>query len=263
MIIVIANWKSNGSLPAIGEWCGEMVDKFPQIHIDKPGCQVCVCPPHIFISEFADKLGSLVQQPASGFALGSQDLSPYAMGAYTGEVNAQMLKEFFGSYAILGHSERRTLFGENSTALSQKVKQSFASDITPIFCVGETAGEREKISDVLDEQLEPLLQELKHRPDAKAIVAYEPVWAIGTGQAATPKVANEAHLLIKDKLAKIELTNSIKVVYGGSVTADNAKDFTGMPDIDGLLVGGASLKADSLLQIVQNVQNMQNMQNLV
>lgn len=255
MKLIIANWKSNGNLTLVREWCAEVMQSFPQIQIDKPECQVCVCPPHIFIAEFSDKLGSLVQNSNGRFNLGSQDISAYASGAYTGEINADMLKEFSCSYAILGHSERRTLFAETSVALSAKIAQSFVAGIIPIFCVGETATERDNISKVIEEQMLPLLQALQQNPEGEAIVAYEPVWAIGTGQAATPQIANEAHVIIKAQLQEIspQIQERIKIVYGGSVTADNAKSFTEMPDIDGLLVGGASLNATSLLQIVLNV----------
>lgn len=260
MKIIIANWKSNGSLPAVNEWCAEVMDTLPKLGANKtnePQTQFCVCSPHIFIAEFANKLKSLLTNEE--LYLGSQDISAYGSGAYTGEVNGQMLKEFLCSHAILGHSERRTLFGETDAALSAKINLAFAAGIAPIFCIGENLDERARVDEVLGKQLEPLLQALRESSQQNgaisAIVAYEPVWAIGTGQAATPTVANEVHAFIKGALADINplFKDSIPVVYGGSVKPDNARDFTDMPDIDGLLVGGASLQAASILQIVENV----------
>ena len=255
MTIIIANWKSNGNLAAVNQWCAEFVEKFPKQQQANPECQACVCPPDIFIPAFADKLAPLLQPVAGGFYLGSQDISAYPGGAYTGEVNVGMLKDFSCSHAILGHSERRTHFAETEESLSAKVSQCVGAGVTPIFCVGETLDERDNIAAVLQTQMSPLLQVLGQNPDADVVVAYEPVWAIGTGQAATPQIADDAHQILKSQLEAVnpQLKQRIKVVYGGSVTPDNAKDFTAMPNIDGLLVGGASLKAASMLQILANV----------
>jgi triosephosphate isomerase (TIM) len=187
--------------------------------------------------------------------LGGQNMHAETKGAFTGEISPVQLKDVGCAYALLGHSERRQLFGETDAALKVKLQSAFAHGLTPVLCVGETLDEREdqKTFAVLKRQLS-ILEGLAPASAATLVIAYEPVWAIGTGRTATPAIAEEAHRFIRDQLKRLfsdGLAQGLRILYGGSVKADNIDALMAEPDLDGALVGGASLKAEEFLRIVQ------------
>ena len=207
-----------------------------------------VCPPFPFLEAVAKQLAG------TGIALGAQTVSEHASGAYTGEVAASMLRDVGCEYAIVGHSERRALFGETSAAVAAKFEAAAGAGLVPVLCVGETLEEREagRTEAVVGEQLGAVLRRLGIEAFAGgAVIAYEPVWAIGTGRTATPEQAQEVHRHIRGLLADRDasVAERVQVLYGGSVKGDNAAGLMAMPDIDGGLIGGASLKADDFLAI--------------
>jgi triosephosphate isomerase len=189
----------------------------------------------------------------SSVALGAQDVSIHAQGAYTGEVSAAMLADFGVRYAIVGHSERRTLHGESDVTVAGKVAAALKSGLTPIFCLGETLAERESnvTADVVVRQLQAVLDHSGIAAFAQSVIAYEPVWAIGTGKTASPEQAQEVHALIRQRLAKEDaaVAAGVRILYGGSMKPANAAELLRQPDIDGGLIGGAALVAADFLAI--------------
>ena len=211
---------------------------------------IVLIPPFTAIAKASEILGG-----AQKIRLGAQNMSPEAKGAYTGEISATMLRDLFVRYVLVGHSERRRLFGETDELVRRKLITALASELRPILCVGETLEERQAGQEkaVLEGQLRGALDGLTPDQISEVIVAYEPVWAIGTGLTATPEQAQEAHLFIRDylgKLAGTSLANKARILYGGSVTPANAKELMSQPDIDGALVGGASLDPRGFAEIV-------------
>jgi triosephosphate isomerase len=211
---------------------------------------IVIIPPFTAIAKASEILGG-----AQKIRLGAQNMSPEAKGAYTGEISAPMLRDLFVRYVLVGHSERRRLFGETDELVRRKLVTALASELRPILCVGETLEERQAGQEkaVLEGQLRGALEGLTPDQISEVIVAYEPVWAIGTGLTATPEQAQEAHLFIRDylgKLAGTSLANKARILYGGSVTPANAKELMSQPDIDGALVGGASLDPRGFAEIV-------------
>ncbi len=230
--LVVGNWKMNGShagnaellagLKAAGPWVGE----------------VAVCAPYPYLGEVALSL------QGGDIAWGAQDCSAHESGAYTGEVSASMLAEFGCRYVIVGHSERRALHAEGDQLVADKAKAALAHRLTPIVCVGETLAEREagRTTDVVKRQMSVVIHTLAHCI-SQVVVAYEPVWAIGTGKTATPEEAQAVHALLRAQLkAATGHAGDMKILYGGSVKADSAAALFSQPDIDGGLIGGASLK---------------------
>lgn len=210
---------------------------------------VAVCPPNVWLTGVADAL------KGSNVLLGAQNVYPAKEGAFTGDVGPEMLLEAGCAYAIVGHSERRHGIGETDAFLNLKVKSTVATGLKAIFCVGELLAEREsnQTNAVLERQISAGLAGLTPTELERVVIAYEPVWAIGTGKVASPEQAQEAHSFIRDRIAKAFGENSaqgILILYGGSVKPDNAAVLLRQPDIDGALVGGAALKADSFLAIV-------------
>jgi triosephosphate isomerase len=209
--------------------------------------EVLLCPPYVYLWETSRLLRD------SDVQLGAQSVSAEAQGAFTGEVSATMLRDVGCRYAIVGHSERRHLYGESDALVARKFVAAQAHGLVPVFCVGETLDEREsdRTHEVVTRQIDAVLSVTGVQAFAKAIVAYEPVWAIGTGRNASPEQAQEVHALIRTKLSALGGTigKSVRILYGGSVKASNARELFAMPDIDGGLVGGASLKADEFAQI--------------
>jgi len=186
---------------------------------------------------------------------GAQDVSAHSVGAYTGEVSTRMLLDFECSLVIVGHSERRAYHGENDEMVANKAQRALSGGLTPIVCVGETLAEREagQTANVVSRQLDAVLSVLEADETAKIVVAYEPVWAIGTGKNATPEMAQEVHALLRARLSNKNpsAADSVRILYGGSMKPDNANELLVMPDIDGGLIGGASLNADDFLAIVK------------
>jgi len=208
-------------------------------------CDVAVCPPLPYLAQAAERLAR------SAISWGSQDCSAHEQGAYTGEVSAAMLADFDCRYAIVGHSERRTLHHESDQLVADKAQAALAKGITPIVCVGETLAQREagETEAVVKRQLSAVIHALGHCV-GEMVVAYEPVWAIGTGRTATPEQAQAVHALLRAQLhAATPRAGQMKLLYGGSVKPDNAASLFAQPDIDGGLIGGASLKAADFLAI--------------
>lgn len=225
-----------------------------------------LCPPALYATTVAAALGLAAgNSPSgvvpsgvapSGVALGGQNAHDKESGAFTGEVAPGMLRDVGSRYCILGHSERRTLFGETDATVNAKVKAVLAAGLTPIVCVGESLEEREsgRTEAVVTEQVLGSLAGISADDLAKMVVAYEPVWAIGTGKVATPQQAQDVHALVRSLLARLSsptVADKVRIQYGGSVKPDNAAELAACPDIDGALVGGASLKADDFLAIAK------------
>ncbi|GGF56153.1 triosephosphate isomerase [Alteromonas lipolytica] len=213
--------------------------------VDEATVSVVVCPPACYLAEFS----------SPGFALGAQTLSELDNGAHTGDISAQMLLELGCDYVIVGHSERREDHGESNELVAVKAAKAIASGLIPIICVGETLETREagQLKSFLAAQLDALTAVLTAEELQKAVLAYEPIWAIGTGVTATPEQAQEVHAFIREHLAEFSqsLAQSLQILYGGSVKASNAKELFAQPDIDGGLIGGASLKVEEFIQVCQ------------
>ena len=237
--LVAGNWKMHGSHQANAELLAGIVAARPF------GCDVAVCVPFPYLSETAVALAG------SDVRWGAQDCSAHAQGAYTGEVSAAMLHEFGCRYAIVGHSERRQYHGETDQVVADKAKAALAKGITPIVCVGETLAQREagETEAVVKRQLSVVIHALAHCA-GEMVVAYEPVWAIGTGKVATPEQAQAVHALLRAQLrAATPRADQMQILYGGSMKPDNAATLLAQPDIDGGLIGGASLKAADFVAI--------------
>lgn len=248
--LIAGNWKMNGSLGAnqqlLDAVLGGLVER-------KPAFDVAVCVPFPYLSQaqgFQDR--SRVAGGLPMLWLGAQDVSRHESGAFTGEVSARMLREFGVRFALVGHSERRQYHGETDEAVALKAKAALAAGITPIVCVGETLAEREAghAEEVVRRQLAAVIHENGHCI-TEIVVAYEPVWAIGTGKTATPEQAQQMHAVLRAQLkAASPAADGIRILYGGSMNAANAAQLLSQPDIDGGLIGGASLKAPDFLTIV-------------
>ncbi|MEJ8851675.1 triose-phosphate isomerase [Variovorax rhizosphaerae] len=240
--LIAGNWKMNGGLAANSA----LVDALKQ-GVGEPACDVALCVPAPYLAQ----VQSLVA--GSPLALGAQDVSAHAQGAYTGEQSSVMLKDFGVRYAIVGHSERRQYHGETDATVAAKTAAALANGITPIVCVGETLAEREagQTEEVVKRQLAAVIH-LNGHCISEIVVAYEPVWAIGTGKTATPAQAQSVHALLRAQLhhAASEHAAGIRILYGGSMNAANAAELLLQPDINGGLIGGASLKAPDFLQII-------------
>ena len=240
--LVAGNWKMNGSRDSAVK-LADAVLQGP----DRAGAEVLLCPPFVYLADVARML------KGSGVGLGAQDLCAEDNGAFTGEVSGAMLKDFDCRYVIVGHSERRALFGETDAVVARKFMAAQKAGLTPILCVGETLSERESgtTSAVVSRQLKAVLDAAGIGAFEKAVVAYEPVWAIGTGRTAKSDQAQEVHALIRGLLATedAKIAAATRLLDGGSVKASNAAELFRMPDIDGGLVGGASLDATEFLAI--------------
>ena len=238
--LVVGNWKMNGSLAANAA----LLDALRALPGAAP-CELAVCAPFPSLAQLRERLAG------STIAWGAQDCSAHESGAFTGEVSAAMLAEFGCRYAIVGHSERRQYFGDTDAVVAAKAKAALAAKLTPIVCVGELLSEREAgtTDAVVMRQLDAVLAVLG-ADAARVVVAYEPVWAIGTGRTATPEQAQDVHATLRARLAKAG-AGDIPLLYGGSVKADNAASLFGRRDIDGGLIGGASLKAAEFLAIAR------------
>lgn len=239
--LIAGNWKMNGGLEA-----NDALVRAVVAGIKDAACTVAVCVPGPYLAQ--------VQLLKAGSALevGAQDVSQHEKGAYTGEVSATMLREFGARYAIVGHSERRQYHGETDALVAEKARAALAHGVTPIVCVGETLAEREAghTEEVVKRQMAAVIHVNGHCI-SEIVVAYEPVWAIGTGKTATPEQAQQVHALLRKQLAAATShAQRVQILYGGSMNAANAASLLAQPDIDGGLVGGASLKAADFLQIV-------------
>lgn len=249
--IVAGNWKMNLDAAKARSLTQAVADRAGEA----AGVDLVLCPPALYVTTVATALGLDGAAP-SGVALGGQNAHDKESGAFTGEVAPGMLRDVGCRYCILGHSERRTLFGETDATVNAKVRAVLAAGLTPIVCVGESLAEREsgRTEAVVTEQVLGSLAGIPAADLAKIVVAYEPVWAIGTGKVATPEQAQDVHALVRSLLARLSspaVADTIRIQYGGSVKPDNAAELAACPDIDGALVGGASLKADDFLAIAR------------
>ena len=240
--VVAGNWKMHGTRAENARLVDALIEAS-----DEAPCDVVVCPPHVYLWE----VGRQVKDSAIG--LGAQNLSAEAVGAFTGEVSASMLKDVGCSHTIVGHSERRMLYREDDALIARKFVAAQGASLVPILCVGETLEERERgvTEEVVGRQLDAVIAVAGIAAFARAIVAYEPVWAIGTGKNATPEQAQAVHAFIRTRVAARDATigDGLRLLYGGSVKAANAAELFDQPDVDGGLVGGASLKADEFVRI--------------
>jgi triosephosphate isomerase len=241
--LIAGNWKMNGSTSANAELVSGISAGAPaDEHVE-----LLVCPPFPYLAAVVSAVSG------SRVAVGAQNVSQHASGAYTGEVAPSMLVDVGCEYVIVGHSERRTLYGESSEAVAAKFASALEAGLRPILCVGETLDERQgsRTESVVDEQLNAVINVAGIGGFATAVIAYEPVWAIGTGMTATPEQAQDVHAHIREQLAGHDaaVAESIQILYGGSMKGDNAAGLLAMADIDGGLIGGASLKAADFLAI--------------
>jgi triosephosphate isomerase len=243
--LIAGNWKMNGSKVDAAELLRGIVagvGGFQKV-------DVAVCPPFPYLYLAEEMLAD------SSVAWGSQDVSQEESGAFTGQVSAAMLRDFGCSYAIVGHSERRQLNGETDVTVARKYAQAAAGGVTPILCVGETLDEREsgKTEEVVARHIDAVLELSGVEAYAQGVVAYEPVWAIGTGVTATPAQAQEVHAFLRERIAakSQDIADKLRILYGGSMKPGNAAELISQPDIDGGLIGGAALKAADFLAICQ------------
>jgi triosephosphate isomerase len=243
---VAANWKMNGDRASNTALLKQIVASRPD------DVDIAVFPPFVYLAELSRS------NAASGLAFGAQDISAHAQGAYTGEVAAAMIKDIGASHALVGHSERRQYHAESSECVAVKFAQAQAAGLVPVLCVGETLEQRDadQTHAVIAAQLDAVLERNGIAAFAHALVAYEPVWAIGTGRTATPAQAQQVHAFIRGKLAQADATiaSSLRLLYGGSVKPGNATELFVQPDIDGGLIGGASLVATDFLAICAAAQ---------
>ena len=243
--LVMGNWKLNGSKQMVNELIAGLRKELSTV----VGCDVAIAPPLMYV-ELADRyIGG------SHIRLGAQDVGLHRSGAYTGEISPTMLKDIGAEYIIIGHSERRTYHGETDELIAEKFAVLKEEGLIPVLCIGETEAENEagKTEEVVARQIDAVLKTMGAKALEGSVIAYEPVWAIGTGKSATPAQAQAVHKFIRDHIAKAdaEVAKNIIIQYGGSVNAANAAELFGQPDIDGALVGGASLKADAFAVIVK------------
>lgn len=247
--VIAGNWKMNLSVNRSVELVEGIISGISEIPAN---VDVIVCP------SFVNLYPVILAVKDSNIMVGAQNMYFEESGAFTGEVSVEMLKAVGCEYVILGHSERRTIFKESDDVINLKVKKALENEITPIFCIGETLEERESgiTFDVIENQIKKGLMDINIDSSESLIIAYEPVWAIGTGRTATPEQAQEVHSFIRSKIADIfsdGIAEKIIIQYGGSVKPDNAESLLSKNDIDGALVGGASLKANDFIEIIKSV----------
>ena len=241
--LVVGNWKMNGSRTSNAVLLSEIV-----AGLTASGAASAVCVPAPYLAQCQAQLAG------SALGWGAQDVSAHASGAYTGEISTAMLQDFGCSYVVIGHSERRAYHGETDAQVAAKTVAALAAGITPIVCIGETLAQREagQTDAVVAQQLGAVLAAISADDVAKLVLAYEPVWAIGTGKTATPQMAQDVHQVLRAQLAAKNAVAAagVQILYGGSMKPENAKELMAMPDIDGGLIGGAALKAADFLAII-------------
>ncbi len=242
--LIAGNWKMNGSLNANAALLAALREG-----IGQPNCDTAVCVPAPYFAQCRQLLSD------SAIRWGAQDVSVHDAGAFTGEVAASMLLDFACSFVIVGHSERRAYHAESDVIVGEKTRQALKFGLTPVVCIGETLAEREasETGSTVCRQLDAVLIAIDKEKLAHIVVAYEPVWAIGTGRTATPEMAQEVHAMLRARMKKYSEhgAEQVRILYGGSMKPDNATALLAMPDIDGGLIGGASLKAEDFLAIVR------------
>lgn len=242
--LIAGNWKMNTESGSAKELASAIAGRAAEA----ADVELLVCPPAVYLTTVRDALGD------ARVGLGAQNMYHEAKGAFTGEVSAAMLKDIGSTYVILGHSERRHILGESDSDINKKTLAALEAGLKPIVCVGELLEEREagKTAEVIRSQFEGSLADISADAMASVVIAYEPVWAIGTGKVATPEQAEEVHADLRKQLASRynqETADKVRILYGGSVKPDNASDLMALPNVDGALIGGASLKADDFIAI--------------
>jgi triosephosphate isomerase len=245
--LIAGNWKMNGSTQANAGLIQSLLE-----NSSRWNCRVAVCVPALYLSQ----IHALVE--GTGIDVGAQDVSRHESGAYTGEVSAAMLRDVGVHYVIVGHSERRQYHGESDALIAEKAQRALAAGVTPIVCVGETLAEREagRTEEIVKRQLAAVIHTNGHCI-SEIVVAYEPVWAIGTGKTASPEQAQQVHGVLRAQLrAASAHADRVPILYGGSMNAANAAQLLSQPDIDGGLVGGAALKAADFLSIIAAAQSL-------
>jgi triosephosphate isomerase len=250
--ILAANWKMNLTHIEAGSYMETFLNEIGEVD----DVEIVMIPPFVSIPVLVQ-----VSEKAPFIRLGAQNMHWERSGAYTGEVSGSMLRALFVKYVVLGHSERRTLFGETDETVNRKVRAALEAGLRPIVCVGETAPERDndEVEEVLRRQIELGLQGVPVKEAAEIVIAYEPVWAIGTGRAATSAQAEEAHRFIRSVLSKVfnkAAAERIRIQYGGSVKPENTEELMSRPDIDGALVGGASLDPHGFAKIIRQTEKV-------
>ncbi len=247
--LVVGNWKMNGSRLSVSELLAGIVSGSTELN----GIEVVVCPPYPYIPQ----VESLLKE--SRISWGGQNLSAEAKGAFTGEVAGLMLRDFGCKYVIIGHSERRSLYFESDQLVAEKFVAAVDAGLIPILCLGETLSEREAgiTEQVVARQLSVVLDKVGVAELAKSVVAYEPVWAIGTGKTATPEQAQDTHAFIRNKVLELDagVGSHLQILYGGSMKPSNAEELLNKPDIDGGLIGGAALESEAFLSICRAAVN--------
>ncbi len=247
--LVVGNWKMNGSRLSVSELLAGIANGPAELN----AIEVVVCPPYPYIPQ----VESLLKE--SQISWGGQNLSAEAKGAFTGEVAGSMLRDFGCKYVIIGHSERRSLYFESDQLVAEKFVAAVDAGLIPILCLGETLGEREAgiTEQVVARQLSVVLDKVGVAGLAKSVVAYEPVWAIGTGKTATPEQAQDVHAFIRNKVLELDagVGGDLQILYGGSMKPSNAEELLSKPDIDGGLIGGAALKSEAFLSICKAAVN--------
>ena len=240
--MVAGNWKMNGSSESVSELMSGINQGVGSV-----SAEVVVCPPFVYVPTVADSVAN------SDVKLGAQNLCEQDSGAFTGEVSGSMLSDIGCEYVIIGHSERRAMYGESDAVTAVKYAAALKNNLKPIFCIGETLEEREEgiTEDVVGRQINAILDTAGVASLANAVLAYEPVWAIGTGKTASPEQAQEVHAFIRTKISNLDSTiaDGLRILYGGSMNPANAEDLCSQADIDGGLIGGASLKSEDFLVI--------------
>ncbi len=253
--IFAANWKMNKGPSETEDFVKSFLSKLQGSNFNS---EIVIAPPFVSLAKLTDQLHTATAvQNAHAIQIAAQNCSEYDSGAYTGEVSVLMLREFFVHYVILGHSERRSIFGETDAAINAKIKKAREANLKPIFCIGETLAEREagNLEAVLRTQITGGLKDVSEKDLAEIVIAYEPVWAIGTGVTATSEQAQEAHAFVRSVISELygaDAAGKIRIQYGGSVKPNNAAELMACPDIDGALIGGASLEPQSFFEIIRN-----------
>ena len=253
--IFAANWKMNKGASETEDFVKSFLSK---IQGQNFACEIVIAPPFVSLSKLADLLHTATAgQNAHAIQIAAQNCSQFDSGAYTGEISVLMLREFFVHYVILGHSERRAIYGETDAVINAKIKKAREANLKPIFCIGESLAEREggRLEEVLRTQVTQGLKDIPDKDMAEIVIAYEPVWAIGTGVTATSVQAQDAHAFVRSLVAELygaDIAAKIRIQYGGSVKPGNAAELMACPDIDGALIGGAALEAQSFFEIVRN-----------
>lgn len=253
--IFAANWKMNKGASETEDFVKSFLSKLQGQ--DFP-CEIVIAPPFVSLPKLADMLHNAnAVQNAHAIQIAAQNCSQFDNGAYTGETSVLMLREFYVHYVIIGHSERRSIYGETDAVINAKIKKAREANLKPIFCIGETLAEREggMLETVLRTQVTDGLKDISEKDLLETVIAYEPVWAIGTGVTATSEQAQDAHAFVRSVLKDLygaEAAARIRIQYGGSVKPNNAAELMACPDIDGALIGGASLEPQSFMEIIRN-----------